>query len=163
MFATWAGKVFASLIKLSSFSNTKLGNNLRLKTLLWEHQFSGILLLITYSAVLHGYGSRLNIGRQLLYKHAYVGLITHFLTCIFCYAISFLVFASGGFSRCVYAFLCGFIAYKEALSQNASICTRILSYIIVNWSSFGRCKNVETCFEKSTNPINAQDLYYAHS
>ena len=59
MFATWAGKVFASLIKLSSLSNTKLGNNLCLKTLLCEHQFSGIFLLIMYSAILHGYGSRL--------------------------------------------------------------------------------------------------------
>ena len=59
MFATWAGKVFASLIQLSSLSNTKLGNNLCLKTLLFEHQFSGIFLLIMYSAILHGYGSRL--------------------------------------------------------------------------------------------------------
>ena len=32
-------KVFASLKKLTSWSNTKLGNHLHLKTLLWEHQF----------------------------------------------------------------------------------------------------------------------------
>ena len=35
----WAGKVFASLVKLSSLSNTKLGNHLCLKTLLCEQQF----------------------------------------------------------------------------------------------------------------------------
>ena len=40
-FAKWAGKVFASLIKLNSLSNTNLGNNLCLKALLCEHQFSG--------------------------------------------------------------------------------------------------------------------------
>ena len=57
------------------------------------------------------------IGRQLLYKHAYFGLITHFLKYmykVFSYAISFLVFASGGFSRCVYAFLCGFICLQRS-------------------------------------------------
>ena len=35
----WAGKVFASLIKLSILSNTKLGNQLCSKTLLCEQQF----------------------------------------------------------------------------------------------------------------------------
>ena len=35
-------------------------------------------------------------------------------------------------------FCVALFAYKEALSQNTSICTGILSYIIVNWSSFGR-------------------------
>ena len=142
MFATWAGKVFASLIKLSSLSNTKLGNNLCLKTLLCEHQFSGIFLLLMYSAILHGYGSRLyyrktTIGRQLLYKHAYFGLITHFLKYmykVFSYAISFLVFASGALVVVFMHFCVALFAYKEALSQNTSICTRILSYIIVNWS-----------------------------
>ena len=98
----------------------------------------------------------------MLYKNAYFGLITHFLKYmykVFSYAISFLVFASGALVVVFMHFCVALFAYKEALSQNTSICTRILSYIIVNWSSFGKCKNFETCFEKSMNPINAQDLY----
>ena len=59
VFAKWAGKAFASLIKPSSLSNTKLENNLCLKTLLCEHQFSGFFLSITNRAILHVYGSRL--------------------------------------------------------------------------------------------------------
>ena len=59
VFAKWAGKVFASLIKPSSLSSTKLGNNLCLKTLLCEHQFSGFFLSIRNRAILHVYGSRL--------------------------------------------------------------------------------------------------------
>ena len=42
-FADKAGKVFASLIKVTSWSNTKLSNNRRLKTLLWTRQFMGFL------------------------------------------------------------------------------------------------------------------------
>ena len=59
VFAKWAGKVFASLIKPSSLSSTKLGNNLCLKTLLCERQFSGFFLSIRNRAILHVYGSRL--------------------------------------------------------------------------------------------------------
>ena len=106
------------------------------------------------------------IRRLLLHEHAYVGLITHFLRYmykVFTYVIFFLMFASGGFSRRVCAFLCGFICIQRSPSINTSICTRILSYIIVNWSSLGRCKHLETCFEKSTNPLTVQDLYYAHN
>ena len=51
-FADKAGKVFASLIKVTCWSNR------RLKTLLWERQFMG-LLFITYKAILHVYISRL--------------------------------------------------------------------------------------------------------
>ena len=54
-FAKKAGKVFASLIKVTSWSNTKLSNNCRLKTR--ERQFMGFLF-ITYKAILHVYDSR---------------------------------------------------------------------------------------------------------
>ena len=53
VFCKQAGKVFASLKKLTSWSNTKLGNNLHLQTLLWEHQFMFFFLFITYKAILH--------------------------------------------------------------------------------------------------------------
>ena len=55
IFTIWAGKVFASWIKLSNLSNMKLGNNLCLKMLLCEHQFGGILLLIMYNTIFHGF------------------------------------------------------------------------------------------------------------
>ena len=75
-FADKAGKVFASLIKVTCWSNTKLSNNRRLKTLLWERQFMG-LLFITYKAILHVYISRLYIEKLRLHEHSYAGLITH--------------------------------------------------------------------------------------
>ena len=66
VFAKWAGKVFASLIKLSSSSNTKLGKNLCWKTLLCEHQFGGgFFLLLTNRAILHVYGSKLYYRKTL--------------------------------------------------------------------------------------------------
>ena len=78
-FADKAGKVFASLIKVTTWSNTKLSNNRRLKTLLWERQFTGFLS-ITYKAILHVYVSKLYyfiIEKLWLHEHSYAGLTTH--------------------------------------------------------------------------------------
>ena len=117
MLATWAGKVFASLIKLSSLSNTKLGNNLCLKTLLYEHQFSDIFLLIVYSALFHDYGSRLYY-KKIIAGQSFLFCFNHLLPKIkiylykykeFSYSISFLIFASGGFNRYIYIYLSDFI------------------------------------------------------
>ena len=79
-FADKAGKVFASLIKVTTWSNTKLSNNRRLKTLLWERQFTGFLS-ITYKAILHVYVSKLYyfiIEKLWLHEHSYAGLTMHF-------------------------------------------------------------------------------------
>ena len=96
----WAGKVFASLIKLSILSNTKLGNQLCSKTLLCEQQF--IVVSAYHSkAILHVYGSKFTIGKLT------VSVRTHFrgqtymvFTCVMCS----LVFAWGACSRCVSAY-----------------------------------------------------------
>ena len=103
IFTTWAGKVFASLIKFSNLSNTKLGNNLCLKTLLYEYQFS-IFFCLSYTVLYFMATVRdSTIGNSLLYKHAYVvDLITDFLRYIYkilSYIISFLIFLSGDFNR----------------------------------------------------------------
>ena len=115
VFAKWAGKVFASLIKLSSLSHTKLGNNLCLKMLLCEHQFSGFFCLVRTELYFKTTVRDFTIRRLLLYEHAYVGLITHFLRYmykVFTYVISFFLFTSGGFS--VFTHFCVvLLAYKK--------------------------------------------------
>ena len=63
-FADKAGKVFASLINVTSWSNTKRRNTRREKTLLWERQS-------TFQDFI--------IEKLWLHEHSYAGLITHFL------------------------------------------------------------------------------------
>ena len=79
VFCKQAGKVFASLKKLTSCSNTKLGNNLHLQTLLWEHQFMflSVYHVQSYTPCLRF--KNFNIGKLLLHEHAHTGLVTHFL------------------------------------------------------------------------------------
>ena len=62
---------------------------------------------------------------------------------------------------CLRIFVWLHLLTKKALSQNTSICTKILSYIIVNWSSFRRWKRGLKNLRTLAGPINAQDLYYA--
>ena len=154
VFAKWAGKVFAPLIKPSSLSSTKLGNNLCLKTLLCEHQFSGFLLSIRNRAILHVYGSRLYYRKTTIAVRTCLCWLNHTLPKIHVQSIYlchvFLGVCIGGALVVVFMRFCvALFDYKKALSQNTSICTRILSYIIVNRLV---CKNFETCLEKSTNP-----------
>ena len=56
------------------------------------------------------------IRRLLLYEHAYVGLVTHFLKYmykVFTYVISFFLFTSGGFN--VFTHCCvALLAYKKS-------------------------------------------------
>ena len=77
-FADKAGKVFASLIKVTSGPNTKLSNNRRLKTLLWERQFMGFCLSRTKLYFMSTLQDSI-IEKLWLHERSYAGLITHCL------------------------------------------------------------------------------------
>ena len=170
VFAKWAGKVFASLIKRSSLSNTKLGKISACRRYCVNTSLAAFFCLVRTELYFMSTVRDFTIGRLLLYEHAYVGLFTHFLRYmhkVFTYVTSLLVLTSGGFSRCVYAFF----VWLYLLTKKPRLKTLAFAPEFGHTSlSTGRrlvgakiSKRVLKSLRTLVRPINAQDLYFAYS
>ena len=144
VFAKWAGKVFASLITLSSqysLSNTCPTRNY-VTVSAWISLFflcvSRTELCVTSTAqnfTIENYCVRTCLCWV---YHTHTLPKTNVDGIHLCHML--LGVGMGGFSRCVYVFFGGGLMclHYRALNQKAIIHTRILSCIIVKLSSFGR-------------------------